>query len=232
MADWQRYRLLIEGPGGAQENMARDEALLAAYRTGEAPPAWRLYTWREPAVTYGRGHRAPRWDGVAAVPRVSGGGYVPHGADFTYCVVRERRRGVDNYEDVVAAVADALREMGVAADVWRGEPTGRADRCFASLAPYDIHVRGLKIAGCAQRRYKDAILHHGSVAAAAPAEALRRLDLWDEDRTATLTELLGRPVALMEFAGALAAATGMEPVYANAGLSREEAKLISVKERI
>lgn len=224
MADWRRYELLVEGPAGATANMARDEALLAAYRAGEAPPSWRLYTWREPAVTYGRGQRAPRWDGVAVVPRLSGGGLVPHGADFTYCVVRERRRGADNYEDIVAAVAAALGELGVAAAVWRGAPAGDVGRCFASLAPYDVHVRGRKVAGCAQRRYKDAVLHHGSVAAAAPAEVLRRLGMWDEVRTATLAELLGRRVVLAEFAEALAAATGMKPIYAGDVRDEEEAR--------
>lgn len=223
MADWRRYELLVEGPGGAAQNMARDEALLAAYRAGEAPPSWRLYTWREAAVTYGRGHRAPRWDDVTVVPRLSGGGLVPHGADFTYCVVRERRRGFDNYEDIVAAVAAALGELGVAAAVWRDAPAGQAERCFASLAPYDIHVCGRKVAGCAQRRYKDAVLHHGSIAAAAPPEKLRRLGLWDEARTATLAELLGRPVVLAEFAEVLAAVTVMKTVYA--GVERQEAKV-------
>jgi len=211
VADWNGYRLIVDGPGKAEENMARDEGLLAAYRAGEAPPTWRLYTWREPAVTYGRGQEAPAWgDAVTAVPRVSGGGYVPHGADFTYCVVRERRFGLDNYEDIVEAVAEALRSLGVAATVWRDERAGAADKCFASLAPFDVHVRGYKIAGCAQRRLKDAILHHGSIAAAEPAASLRELGLWDPARAATLAGLLGRAVALAEFAEALGAATGME----------------------
>jgi lipoate-protein ligase A len=214
MTSWRDYELLVEGPGGAEENMARDEALLAAYRAGGAPPTWRLYTWREPAVTYGRGQKAPAWrDEVPTVPRVSGGGLVPHGADFTYCVVRERRRGPDNYEDIVVAVAAALRELGVAAAVWRGSPVGAADRCFASLAPYDIHVRGRKIAGCAQRRFKDAVLHHGSVAADVPSPALRRLGLWDGARTTTLAEVLSRRVGLEEFGKAFARVTGMEPTY-------------------
>jgi lipoate-protein ligase A len=209
--DWNGYRLLVDGAAEAHENMTRDEGLLAAFRAGEAPPTWRLYTWREPAVTYGRGRKAPAWgDAVTAVPRLSGGGYVPHGADFTYCVVRERRSGSGNYEDIVAAVAEVLRGLGVAAAVWRGERSGAADKCFASLAPFDIHVRGRKIAGCAQRRYRDAVLHHGSIAAAAPAASLRALGLWDENRTETLAGLLGRPVALTEFAEALGQVTGMK----------------------
>jgi lipoate-protein ligase A len=166
-------------------------------------------------VTFGRGQKAPDpVAGVSVVPRLSGGGLVPHGADFTYCVVRERRRGFDNYEDIVAAVAAALQGMGVAASVWRGNHLGPTDLCFASLAPYDIHVAGRKIAGCAQRRFRDAVLHHGSIAAAAPADELRRLGLWDAARTATLTRLLSRPVTLAEFAEALAGVTGMVPVYA------------------
>lgn len=208
---WTDYRLLVDGAAEARENMARDERLLAAYRAGEAPPTWRLYTWREPAVTYGRGQKAPAWhDAVTAVPRVSGGGFVPHGADFTYCVVRGRRYGSDNYEDIVAAVAEALQVIGVAAAVWRGERSGAADRCFASLAPFDVHVRGRKIAGCAQRRYRDAVLHHGSIAAEAPPASLRALGLWDPNGNETLAGLLGRPVALAEFAEALVQVTGMK----------------------
>jgi lipoate-protein ligase A len=203
--------LIVDGPGEARENMARDEALLAAYRAGEIPPTWRLYTWREPAVTYGRSQEAPAWPAeVTVLPRVSGGGYVPHGADFTYCVVRERRTGFSNYEDIVAAVAAALAELGVPADVWRSGPAGAAGRCFASLAPFDVHVKGRKIAGCAQRRFRDAILHHGSIAAAVPAPALRDLGLWDERRTVTLESIAGRSVELAEFAEALAAITGMQ----------------------
>jgi len=194
--------------------MARDEALLAAYRAGGAPPTWRFYTWREAAVTYGRAQIAPPWRGVVStVPRLSGGGLVPHGADFTYCVVRERRQGVDNYEDIVAAVAAALRDLGVPAAVWRGGAEGSVERCFASLAPFDIHVRGKKVAGCAQRRFKDAILHHGSIAADAPPKVLVRLGLWDDARTTTLAEVLGRRVGLEEFAETFARATGMEPIY-------------------
>ncbi len=220
MADWRGYELLVEGAADAETNMARDAELLAAYRDG-ALPKWRLYTWREAAVTFGRGQKAPAPDpGVSAVPRLSGGGLVPHGADFTYCVVRERRRGLDNYEDIVAAVAAALQEMGVAASVWRGDHAGPADLCFASLAPFDIHAGGLKIAGCAQRRFRDAVLHHGSIAAAAPRPALWPLGVWDPARSTTLTELLGRPVALAEFAEALAAVTGMVPLYAGAGAGR------------
>jgi lipoate-protein ligase A len=209
--DWSDYELLVEGARAAGENMARDEELVAKYRAGAIPPTWRLYTWREPAVTYGRGQKRPAWgDAVTVVPRASGGGYVPHGADFTYCVVRERRYGSDNYEDIVAAVTGALRALGVGAAVWRGARAGAADACFAALAPFDVHVRGFKVAGCAQRRFKDAILHHGSVAAAAPAEVLTSLGLWDAARAKTLAELLGRPVVLNEFAEALATVTGMK----------------------
>ncbi len=214
MGDWRGYRLLVEGPGGAEENMAGDEALLAAYRAGKAPPTWRFYTWREAAVTYGRAQVAPPWRGVVpTVPRLSGGGFVPHGADFTYCVVRERRQGLSNYEDIVAAVAAALRDLGVLAAVWRDDAEGAVERCFASLAPFDVHVRGRKVAGCAQRRFKDAVLHHGSIAAGAPSAVLRRLGLWDDARTTTLAEVLGRRVGLEEFAEAFARVTGIEPIY-------------------
>jgi len=217
VAEWRGYRLLVDGAGGPRENMARDEALLAAYRRSEVPPTWRVYTWREPTITYGRRFRVPpEGGGVAVVPRLSGGGLVPHGADITYCLVRERRSGADNYEDIVGAVAEALRAVGVEAAVWRGAAAGAADRCFASLAPYDIHWRGRKIAGCAQRRFRDALLHHGSIAAAAPAPVLCRMGLWKETRAVTLAEILGRTVSADELAAALGNVLGVEPEHRKA----------------
>lgn len=192
--------------------MPRDEALLQALRNGAGGPAWRLYTWTAPAVTYGHAQAEPPFAAeVPAFKRISGGGFVPHGADFTYCVVRERRIGESNYEDIVAAVAAALRSLGIAgAAVWRSAPAGKAGYCFASLAPFDIHVRGRKIAGCAQRRHKDVILHHGSIAAAAAPDILVQLGLVDAARTTTIEQELGRPTELGEFAAALASITGMD----------------------
>jgi len=191
--------------------MPRDEDLLRGLRAGEIGPTWRFYTWTAPAVTYG--HAQPEPPFAARIPtfkRVSGGGFVPHGADFTYCVVRERRAGESNYDDFGEAVAAALQSVGVAgAAVWRSAPAGRAGYCFASLAPFDIHVRGRKIAGCAQRRHKDVILHHGSIAAATTPRVLVDLGLVEASRTTTIEEELGREPALEEFASALAAVTGM-----------------------
>jgi len=216
MTDWHGYGLIVDGPTPAADNMPRDEALLTAFRAGDVGPTWRLYTWRETAVTYGRSQRAPAFgDEVPAFPRVSGGGLVPHGSDFTYCVVRERRCGAANYEDIVDAVAQALRKLGVPAAVWRDGPRGKDGYCFASLAPFDLHVGGRKVAGCAQRRLRDAVLHHGSIAAAPAPEAIRRRGLVDEARTVTLQGILGRPVTLAAFARALAEVTGLTPRDAN-----------------
>lgn len=192
--------------------MARDEALIAAYRGGITGPTWRVYSWSEPAITYGHFLAPPQARGVAAVRRISGGGYVPHGADITYCVVRERRAGHANYEDIVAAVAAALRQAGVPAEIWRGHPRGREGFCFASLAPFDIHVGGKKIAGCAQRRFKDVILHHGSIADGPPPGLLRELGFWDTAANVTVEEILGRPLGAAEFGRLLARVCGFGSV--------------------
>ena len=206
---WAGYRLTVERPRAAAANMARDEELFAAFRRGAAPPTWRLYTWDRPAVSVGHFVAPPApppgWpEDVPLVSRITGGGFVPHGADFTYCVARERRSGYDNYEDIVGAVAAALREMGArGAAVWRGEPRGRDGYCFASLAPFDIHVGGRKLAGCAQRRTRDGVLHQGSIAAAAVPPVLIGINLVDERNTVTLEELIGRRVSLAAFGAAL-----------------------------
>jgi len=212
--DWRSYRLLVEGPAGARANMDRDEAILAAYRDGRVPPTWRIYDWTAPAATYGHFAAPPALPpGVEAARRLSGGGVVPHGADITYCVVCERRVGGENYEDIVAAVALALARLGVPAAVWRGGSRGQAGLCFASLAPYDVHVAGRKVAGCAQRRLRDAILHHGSIADDRPAPALVGAGLWDDAATTTIASALGRPVGVQGFARALAEVTGMQPLF-------------------
>jgi len=229
---WRGYAFRTDGPAGAHENMARDEALLAAFRAGIAPPSWRIYSWRGPAVTFGYFQQRPgeagraagvtlvvggraiyEWPGdVPLVRRLSGGGLVAHGADITYCVVRERRYGTANYEDIVGAVAQALNDLGVPADVWRRGDEGRRGFCFASLAPYDLHVGGRKIAGCAQRRLRDAVLHHGSIADDAPPPPARLGGIWDERRTTTVKEILGAPVGVARFAHALAGVLGLVPV--------------------
>lgn len=210
-------RLIVEEGYSPAENMARDEALFREFPdAGE--PIWRIYTWERPAVTFGRlqtysGEKVA----VPVIRRLTGGGIVPHGSDLTYCVVRERRRGHENYRSIIEVLAEALQASGIDCEVWEEEERGAAGRCFASLAPFDIHVNGRKLAGCAQYRTRDAVMHHGSIANGAPPEEFTALDVWDPGSAVTVEGVLGRRLNATELADAV------ESVYISreVGIKRE-----------
>ena len=81
------WLLLQSGPGAPALNMALDEALLESVsRLGR--PVLRFYGWTEPAATFGY---FQKFSGVERatllrplIRRPTGGGIVPHDADWTY----------------------------------------------------------------------------------------------------------------------------------------------------
>ena len=81
------WYLLPSGPGDPAFNMALDEALLeAAPRLGQ--PVLRFYSWTEPAASFGYFQRYAEIERLTPlrplVRRPTGGGLVPHDADWTY----------------------------------------------------------------------------------------------------------------------------------------------------
>src|SRR5262249_57884610 len=74
----------------AAANLALDEALLLEAEAGRGGEVLRLWEWPQPAVILGAGCRLAddvfeahcRADGVAGLPRGSGGGAVPLGSGF------------------------------------------------------------------------------------------------------------------------------------------------------
>ncbi|MEI7958089.1 MAG: hypothetical protein WCI40_03190, partial [Verrucomicrobiota bacterium] len=118
--------LLIQRDGpacGAAVNMAIDEVLLLHAER----PILRVYDWARPAVTFGY---FERWEPVAAafpgrewVRRWTGGGIVPHGADWTYSLIIPRsdafsRVGAgESYRVIHELLGEAMRGQGVQAGV-------------------------------------------------------------------------------------------------------------------
>ena len=216
-------RLIVEKGYSPAENMARDEALFREFPdAGE--PVWRIYTWERPAVTFGRLQPYPGENAtVPVIRRLTGGGIVPHGVDLTYCVIRERRRGHENYRSIIEVLADALQVLGIDCEVWEKEERGAAGRCFASRAPFDICVNGRKLAGCAQYRTRDAVMHHGSIANGAPPAELAASDVWDPYSAITVEEVLGRRLNPAELAEAVESVFTSSPVGIKRGnLTRDE----------
>lgn len=174
-------------------NMALDVALLddAAQR---GRPLLRFYQWDRPAVSIGYHQNADSapTDRYAVVRRPTGGGVVYHDHDFTYTVVvpqvhwLTRKDRNASYRYINDAVSAGLRQCGFTADLSDAEIRSGVNRramvCFEHPTRYDIVMNGHKIAGSAQRRTKQGMIHQGSIHFGAPlpvprdvlANALRR----------------------------------------------------------
>lgn len=173
-ASGEPWDLWQDGARAPALNMAVDEVLLedAARRQ---QPLLRFYGWDRPAVSIGYVQKfsaAPQ-TGFAVVRRPTGGGIVFHDHDFTYSVIIPAGhwlRHVDrlcSYVFINEAVRAGLAHCRISGTLATAEMTRSADRdtmvCFQTPTRYDILADGRKIAGSAQRRTRQGILHQGSI---------------------------------------------------------------------
>jgi lipoyl(octanoyl) transferase len=167
--DWW---ILNSGADAADYNLAFDEALLEAMPRLERP-VLRFYAWTEPAASFGYFQkyadveRATRLRPL--VRRPTGGGLVPHTADWTYSVVIPagepwyRLPATDSYRRIHGWIRDALAQLGVPAELAAGCLQDLPGQCFAGYEKFDVLWLGRKIAGAAQRRSRNGLLIQGSV---------------------------------------------------------------------
>jgi lipoate-protein ligase A len=155
----------------AVEQMALDEAWFRS-----APgPVLRFYRWAGPALTFGYFGRhcdvAPMLAGRDVARRWTGGGIVEHGDDTTYALIIPstepasaiRSRAI--YERVHEALAAALGTSPGQFDLAPGGASREPQaRCFEGPVAGDLIEGRRKIAGAAQRRTHEGLLHQGSVA--------------------------------------------------------------------
>jgi lipoate-protein ligase A len=236
-SDRDCWRLLVDGalPGAA--NMARDVAILEAVGGGAVPPTLRLYGWDPPCLSLGRhqGVEAAdlafcRAEGIDVVRRPTGGRALLHHLELTYAVAAPLGSGPlpralqNAYRALCAALVQALRSLGVAAELTPGEvnlelPGPRsAVPCFEAPAGGEVVVGGRKLVGSAMRAHGGAILQHGAVLLDWDGRLQAgALGLADDralrPRVTTLAAELGRPPGDAELAeavvGAFAAALGV-----------------------
>jgi lipoate-protein ligase A len=166
----------LESPAGdAAQNMAVDEVLLrTAAQRGR--PLLRVYSWLKPAVSIGYFQEFPveLEARCEIVRRPTGGGLVYHGEDTTFTIVvppgheLHRLRTTDAYCRIHEAVARILgATIYSALEVARGQY-----ECFQRPVAGDVMAEGRKLAGGAQRRNRDGMLHQGSIAAKLNARQL------------------------------------------------------------
>ncbi len=166
------WYLLQSGLGHAAFNMALDEALLqAAARLGV--PVLRFYSWTEPAASFGYFQKYGEIEQMTPlrplVRRPTGGGLVPHDADWTYSLVLPpcdewySLRATDSYRRVHEWIRAAFARLDLVAELAPACNKNMPGQCFQGHEMYDVLWRGQKIAGAAQRRTRDGLLIQGSV---------------------------------------------------------------------
>jgi lipoyl(octanoyl) transferase len=191
----QRWCWLDSGPGGTAFNMALDEALLeAAPLLGR--PVLRLYGWREAAASFGYFQKIAEIERITPlrplVRRPTGGGLVPHAADWTYSLVFpaghawHSLRAPESYERVHLWLQRAFALLGAATELAPHSRKEQAGQCFAGYEQFDLLRLGRKMAGAAQRRTRSGLLVQGSVQP--PPSALARRD-WHQAMQQAAVEL-------------------------------------------
>lgn len=160
------------GPYDPAFNMALDEALLlVAPETGQ--PVLRLYQWALPAASFGYFQKYSDVETATLlrplIRRPTGGGFVPHDADWTYSVTIPAGhewhglRADESYRRMHEWVQAAFALMGVETMLATGCRKPRPGECFAGYEVSDVLWQSRKVAGAAQRRTRSGLLIQGSV---------------------------------------------------------------------
>lgn len=179
------WLLLNSGKCAAAFNMALDEALLDALLRLQKP-VLRFYGWTKPAATFGYFQKHSE---VAAtthlrplIRRPTGGGIVPHDADWTYSAAFppghewHSLKAEESYRRIHDWLRLAFARLNVETELAPCCKKSLPGQCFVGHEKFDLLWRGKKIAGAAQRRNKLGLLIQGSVQP--PPISLARVD-WE-----------------------------------------------------
>jgi len=164
--------MLDSGPSSAVFNMALDEALLEA-SPGLGKPVLRFYSWTERAASFGYFQKFSEVERMTLlrplVRRPTGGGLVPHDADWTYSLIFPPMdswydlKAIESYRRVHEWIQAAFAKLGLATELAECCRKAIRGQCFVGHEKFDVLWQGQKIAGAAQRRTRDGLLIQGSV---------------------------------------------------------------------
>ena len=178
------FLLLNSGKCDAAFNMALDEALLEnVSRLGR--PVLRFYGWKEPAATFGYFQKFAEVERTThlrpLIRRPTGGGIVPHDADWTYSAAFPPNhewhllKAEESYRRIHDWLRLAFIELKVETELAAATKKSLPGQCFAGHEKFDLLWHGKKIAGAAQRRNQLGLLIQGSVQP--PLLPLKRSDV-------------------------------------------------------
>ncbi len=175
----QTWRLIRDKNHDGLTNMAKDEAISIACGEGKSPATLRFYGWETPAVSIGYGQKAEsdiNLDycssvGIDIVKRPTGGRAVLHENELTFSfnVSTENplfpKNILKSHKKISEALLLGLHKLGVNAKL-QYKPKKEIQRnpvCFSASSLYELIFDGKKIVGCAQRRFRNSFLEHGSI---------------------------------------------------------------------
>jgi lipoate-protein ligase A len=152
--------------------MALDEALLEAISQLRRP-ILRFYGWNQPAASFGYFQHHGDVERATflrpLVRRPTGGGLVPHDADWTYSLVFPNQHewyalpAIESYRRVHEWLQASFSRLDIAAELAPAARKSLQGQCFAGYERFDLLWHGKKVAGAAQRRRRDGLLIQGSV---------------------------------------------------------------------
>jgi lipoate-protein ligase A len=158
--------------GEAAFNMAMDEALLEAMPRVQKP-VLRFYGWTEPAASFGYFQKYSEVESATMlrplVRRPTGGGLVPHDADWTYSAVFPTThewhslKATESYRRIHEWIQAAFAKLNIVTDLAPCCSKASPGQCFVGYEQSDVLWREKKIAGAAQRRNKLGLLIQGSI---------------------------------------------------------------------
>ncbi len=175
----QTWRLIRDKNHDGLTNMAKDEAISVACGERKSPATLRFYGWETPAVSIGYSQKAEsdiniqycNSAGIDIVKRPTGGRAVLHESELTFSF----NVSIDNplfpknilksHKKISEALLLGFHKLGVNAKLQykSKKEIHRNPFCFSASSLYELVFDGKKIVGCAQRRFRNSFLEHGSI---------------------------------------------------------------------
>ena len=177
--------MLIQGQKRTSwENMSLDERLLAECKPGD-PLILHLYEWQRPSLTFGYFMRLEdllnierlNAHGIDYARRPTGGGVIFHIWDVAFSIIVPSdhpfyfENTLECYGAINGGVKKAISKVVSNLDLLSFDPkgTGASNHfCMAKPTIYDVMLGGRKVAGAAQRKKKNGLLHQGTISVEIP----------------------------------------------------------------
>ena len=173
-----KFRLITSEPQNGFMNMAIDEAIAIACDKQLSPPTLRLYTWNPPCISIGYFQdvdevidisECKRY-GIDIVRRLTGGKAVLHNKELTYSIISPSKNDIfsngikGSYKAIADCLLHGIKNLGISGEITeRPSRKGNGFSCFLDTSFYEISVKGKKLIGSAQKRWKNLFLQHGSI---------------------------------------------------------------------